>query len=283
MTAATPTRAAERKSIRVNGTDIHYVEQGSGEPLILLHGGMVSTSELWTHHPFAYVSHMDTLAEHFHVIAPDTRSAGLTASPNGPVSCDDLADDVAGLIKTLGLGRAAICGFSDGGITASIAAIRHPEAIRAIVNHAGYDVFNPDAGIFTMGRMMFGGSPEATEANPDAFAAAFGQSDEMRATLEIIKQDPKGPDGRGDWKQYLANNFDRFTHSPGYAFEDLRKIAAPTLILVGDRDHFCSVEEGATAYRMLQDGEMAVLPNHGHFITPAAVETSIEFLQRRLI
>jgi pimeloyl-ACP methyl ester carboxylesterase len=70
------------------------------------------------------------------------------------------------------------------------------------------------------------------------------------------------------------------TRSPGYTFEDFRKISSPTLILTGDRDVVCSVEEGITAYRMLQQGELAVLPNHGHFISPSAVQVSIEFLER---
>ncbi|HEX4427774.1 MAG TPA: hypothetical protein VHZ96_00745, partial [Frankiaceae bacterium] len=49
-----------------------------------------------------------------------------------------------------------------------------------------------------------------------------------------------------------------------------------------DRDQFCSVEEGVTAYRMLQDGELAVLPDTGHLITPAVVEATIEFFERQL-
>jgi pimeloyl-ACP methyl ester carboxylesterase len=61
----------------------------------------------------------------------------------------------------------------------------------------------------------------------------------------------------------------------------LRTITAPTLILVGDRDPFCTVEEGVTAYRALQDGELAVLPNTGHLITPGAVQATIDFFERQ--
>jgi len=63
---------------------------------------------------------------------------------------------------------------------------------------------------------------------------------------------------------------------------ELAKIAVPTLILVGDRDQFCSVEEGAQAYRSLEKGELAVLPGTGHLITPLAVQVAIEFLERQL-
>ena len=61
-----------------------------------------------------------------------------------------------------------------------------------------------------------------------------------------------------------------------------RKITAPTLILVGDRDEFCTVEQAVTAYRALTDGELAILPGHGHYIPPAAIDTTVEFLSRRL-
>ncbi len=58
-----------------------------------------------------------------------------------------------------------ICGFSDGAMTATIVGIRSPESVRALVNYAGYDIFNPQAPSFAMARQMFGGRPEATEAD----------------------------------------------------------------------------------------------------------------------
>jgi pimeloyl-ACP methyl ester carboxylesterase len=266
-----------------NGTDIYYVEVGQGEPLLLLHGGAVSTSPLWAGTPFAYVSHMDTFAEHFRVIAPDTRGSGRTVNPGGgPVSFTQLADDVVALIDALDLGRPLICGFSEGAITATIIGIRNPETVRAIVNHAGYDFFNPQASSFMMMRQMFGGAPDATQADPDAFERTSESSEEMRAMLELMKADHEGAQGEGYLKTYLAQAFDRTTQSPGYTFEDLGKITAPTLILTGDRDDFCSVEEGVEAYRMLEQGELAVLPNHGHFISASAVRVTIEFLEQQL-
>ena len=104
----------------------------------------------------------------------------------------------------------------------------------------------------------------------------------MRAVFELMKSDQDGGQGAGYWKTYLSRSFERITKSPGYTFEDLRRITVPTLILTGDRDQFCSVEEGVTAYRMLQDGELAVLPDTGHLITPAVIETTIEFFERQL-
>jgi pimeloyl-ACP methyl ester carboxylesterase len=187
---------------------------------------------------------------------------------------------VLALIDALDLERPAICGFSEGAITATILSLRHPESVSAVVNHAGYDVFNPQAPSFAMARAMLGGSPEATFANPDAAEMALSGSEEMRATFELLKADHDGAQGEGYWRTYLANAFDRITRSPGYTFADLSAVTAPTLVLVGDRDFFCSVEEAVTTFRSLQDAELAILPNHEHNITAAAVEASVDFLLR---
>ena len=60
--------------VHANGIDIHYVEIGRGQPLVLLHGGLVSTNPIWGDVPVSYNSQMGVLAEHFRIIAPDTRS-----------------------------------------------------------------------------------------------------------------------------------------------------------------------------------------------------------------
>jgi pimeloyl-ACP methyl ester carboxylesterase len=107
------------------------------------------------------------------------------------------------------------------------------------------------------------------------------QSSEMRAMFDLMAGDHDAAQGEGHWQRVIAQTFPRITQHCGYTFQDLARISAPAMILVGDRDAFCSVEEGVTAYRALQAGELAVLPNTGHLITPGAVETAIEFLDRQ--
>jgi pimeloyl-ACP methyl ester carboxylesterase len=280
MTVAAELAQSESRVVHANGIDIHYLEAGEGEPLVLLHGGMVSTNPIWTGVPVAYASHMGTLANHFRVIAPDTRGAGKTRHTDGTVTFDVLADDVVALIDALELDRPLIAGFSEGGITSTVVGIRHPGAVRAIANHAGYDVFDPDALSFAMLRQALGGSPDATEADPDAAARFFSQSPEMQGAFELMKADEDGGQGDGHWREYLRLVFHRTTQPPGYTVQDLGAITAPTLIVVGDRDEFCSVEDGVRAYRALNEGEFAVVPNTGHFITPALVELVVDFLER---
>jgi pimeloyl-ACP methyl ester carboxylesterase len=274
---------ARGQYVSANGIDIHYLDQGEGQPLVLLHGGMVSTNPIWTGVPIAYASHMDTLAEHFRVIAPDTRGGGKTRHTGGPISFDLLADDVAALIDALGLERPLIAGFSEGAITATIVGIRHPDTVRAIVNDAGFDAFDPEnTGLIAVMRQILGGSPDATEPDPDAAARGFEASEQMRPMFELLKRDQASGQGDGHWRTYLRLAWDRCTQTPGYSYTDLAKITAPTLILVGDRDDFCTVEQAVTAYRQLPDGELAILPGHGHYIPPAAIQTTVEFFTRRL-
>ena len=278
----TNTTLAERGAqlVRANDIDVAYVEAGDGPPLVLLHGGFVSTGPTWADSPIAYVRHVAALGKHFRVIAPDTRGSGATVHPGGTVSYSLLADDLMALVDALGLHRPLVAGFSDGAAIATVAAIRQPDAIGALVAHAGYDIFVPDAPIFEMGRALFGGSPEATEGNPDAVEHAFESMPPMAEMLALMKADYDSAQGDGHWREYIRIFFDRVTRSPGYTLHDFRAITCPTLILTGDRDHFCSVEEGAAAYRNLPVGELAVVPATDHAITLAVIDTTIDFLLR---
>jgi pimeloyl-ACP methyl ester carboxylesterase len=276
------TTGSHGRRVHANGLEIHYLDRGEGEPLVLLHGGLVSTNPIWTGVPVAYASHMDTLAEHFRVIAPDTRGCGRTRHTGGSISFDLLADDVAALIDELGLERPLIAGFSEGAITATVLGIRHPNAIRAIVNDAGFDAFDPQAPTIPMMRQILGGSPDATEPDPDAAARGFEASEQMRPMLELMQRDQDDGQGEGHWREYLRLAWDRCTGPPGYTFADLRRITVPTLILAGDRDDFCTAEAAVRAFRQLADGELAILPGHGHYISRAAIDATVEFLARRL-
>jgi pimeloyl-ACP methyl ester carboxylesterase len=268
-------------SVHANGIDIYCREQGEGPALLLLHGGLVSSSSRWAGVPVSYASYLDALVARFRVITPDTRGCARTAhTGSGSISFALLADDTAALIEALGLERPLIAGFSEGAITATILAIRAPHSVSAIVNHAGHDFFNPQAPSFQIMRQLFGGSADATRTDADSVERFFSQTPQMRDMFELMKQDQDEARGAGYWRTYVELAFDRTTRWPGYAFADLGKIEAPTLIMCGDRDDFCSVEDAVSAYRALRRGELAVLPDTGHVITAAAVEAMAEFLEQ---
>ena len=79
----------------VNGLSLHYEEHGSGEPLVLLHGG-IGAGEM-----FAAI--LPELAARRRVITVDLQGHGHTADVDRPLRPESMADDVAALIEHLGL------------------------------------------------------------------------------------------------------------------------------------------------------------------------------------
>jgi pimeloyl-ACP methyl ester carboxylesterase len=268
--------------VHTNGIDIHYLEAGHGIPVILLDNAMVSTDSKWKGHPSAYVGFLDAFAAHFRTIVPDTRGSGQTSHSGGPITHRLLAEDVWGLIEALHLEQPMICGFSDGGEVATITGLRHPAGVRAVVNHGGYDLFDPDAqapGIL-LTRQMLGGTPTASRVDFAAIDRLAAQVPELRTLVDLMRDEHDAAQGDGHWRTVMQLTYDRISRPHGYTAADLAPLTAPTLVLVGDRDPFCPVEDGARLYRTLPAGELAVLPAAGHAIDQAAVSTTIDFLQR---
>jgi pimeloyl-ACP methyl ester carboxylesterase len=274
--------AAERgaKLVPANGVEIAYTEVGDGPPLVLLHGGLVSTGPAWAGSRVAHVDHLAALGKHFRVIAPDTRGSGATVHRGGPATFDVLADDVRALIEALELDRPLIAGFSEGGATATIVALRHAGVVSALVNHAGFDYFDPRGSVAQGVRHAFGGGPDATRADPDAAERLFQSIPPMAATFATMKADYDAAQGDGYWRSYLQLFFDRHVAPLGFSVEDLGAITVPTLILAGDRDMFCSAEAACAAYRTLTAGELAIVPGTGHEITAAGIAAMVDFLAR---
>ena len=263
--------------VRANDIDIHYIDTGTTDnpTLVLLHGGLVSTSEIWEPTPISYASYLRRLAEQFHIIAPDARGSAMTSYPSGPVSMSMLADDVAALIDALGLDRPAVAGFSEGGQVALLLGIRHPDSTGALVCDSGYDVLNPDAPAFAMLPALLGGLPHV---DPDVVEQSFGHDPQMAEVFALMKADQDAARGEGYWRTYVRRTIERWSHWPGYGYADLAKITVPTLIMVGDRDHFCSAEEGTVAFRNLGYGQLAVIPNIGHAISDGKIDAMVSFL-----
>jgi pimeloyl-ACP methyl ester carboxylesterase len=109
----------------VNGLKIYYAIYGTGEPLILLHGGFGLTEMFGPILPM--------LAAGRQVIAADLQGHGRTADSDRPLSLEAMGDDVAGLIRHLGCGQADVMGYSMGGGAALQAAIQHPQLVRKLV------------------------------------------------------------------------------------------------------------------------------------------------------
>jgi pimeloyl-ACP methyl ester carboxylesterase len=109
----------------VNGLQMYYEIHGNGDPVILLHGG-VGASDM-----FGPI--LPKLAESQQVIAVELQGHGRTADIDRPLRYELLADDVAALLKHLGIKQADVVGYSLGGGVALRIAVQHPDRVRKLV------------------------------------------------------------------------------------------------------------------------------------------------------
>ena len=193
----------------VNDLNLYYEVHGDGPPLVLLHGAYM-TAEMMA--PLS-----EGLAGIRQVIVPELQAHGRTGDiADRPLSYEQMGDDAAVLLRHLGLEQADVVGYSMGGGAAIQLAIRHPQLVRRlVVISAGfrYDAMPPEAiAMFpSITPEMFAGSPMETEyqrlaPNPEDFPMLV----EKLKTLDTT--DFAWPD------------------------DDIRGIAAPTLIVLGDSD-----------------------------------------------
>ena len=108
---------------------LHYVESGSGFPLILLHGNGEDSS--YFEHQLAGFS-LD-----FHAIAPDTRGHGKSPRGSAPFSLEQFAEDLLLFMDAHNIARAHILGFSDGANIALAFALKHPERVEKLILNGG--------------------------------------------------------------------------------------------------------------------------------------------------
>ena len=116
---------ASHHTATVNGLKMHYVEAGSGPPLLLLHG----FPETW----FAWRHQILALAEHFRIIAPDLRGYGSTQKPQSGYDKKTMARDIFELMRHLQIERASIVGHDRGARVATRFAKDYPEALDRLV------------------------------------------------------------------------------------------------------------------------------------------------------
>ena len=111
----------------VNGLKMYYEVHGQGEPVVLLHGAFMAITDNWT----VWISE---LAKTRKVIAVEMQGHGRTADINRDLTFENLSDDVAALLDYLKVPTADIIGYSLGGGTAMMFAIRHPDKVRKVVS-----------------------------------------------------------------------------------------------------------------------------------------------------
>jgi pimeloyl-ACP methyl ester carboxylesterase len=250
----------------VNGLQMYYEVHGSGgTPLLLLHGGLFNID-------LQFGELIPGLAANRRVIAADFQGHGRTNDIDRPLRSADLASDVVGLLRHLGVAQADVFGFSVGGAVALHLAIKHPELVRKLI--VSSVSFHPD-----------GDRPENREA-------VGSMSVEMIAGTPM-EQEYLAKSPHPEKLQVLLDKLGAYDEGfPGWSDTDIEGIAAPTLLTFGDCD---AVKlEHAVRFLQLRGGDvngdfvgvpasqLAVFPGTTHFFGLARTELVLDVVLRFL-
>ena len=241
---------------------MYYEEHGDrdGAPLVLLHG-WGGVADVWR-------PQVDAFGARYRLIVPDLRGHGRTDNPGGPGAMNHrrFARDIIALCRALGVERAVFCGHSTGAMLLLTLALAAPALAGALVLAAGTYYYGPELRAWWREQ-----TPETIVSDPA----------EARARHTAL-----GPD---HWRLVAEGFIALNAHAHAEDFpeaEELRAIAAPTLILHGDRDRFFPVQIPTGLYRLLPDAELCILPMTGHAPPTERVEwfnaIVLDFLDRRV-
>ena len=240
--------------VELPGVRTWYEVEGQGEPLLLLHGGFC-TNETWGLQRAEFASYHRTFL-------PERRAHGHTPDVEGTLSFHDMAEDTIDFLSSIVGGPAHLVGWSDGGIVALLVAIARPDIVRKIVVTGANFKPPPEIGM----------------------AEGLDELDADAPEMEMFRSmyEAASPDGAEHWPVVVGKMVEMFRTEPDIPIEDLGRIGAPMLVLVGD-DDFVPLEHTIELYRAIPNSELAVVPgtSHAHFMEkPQLVNRLVlEFLE----
>ncbi len=194
---------------RLGQLELYYETLGSGQPLVLIHGSLM-TIGLLNDYPAL-------LAQHRRVIAVELQAHGHTHDISRPLRYEFLADDIAALLDHLGLPQADLAGYSLGAGVALQVAMRHPGRVRRLIGISA--TYRSD-----------GLHPEMTAAmDSETMLGQLTGSQYHRAYEEVA------PDARL-WPELVRKVLDLDTQPQNWPTAQLAAITAPTMLIVADND-----------------------------------------------
>lgn len=197
-----------------DGVDIHFIDEGEGAPVLLIHGFASNAVVNWV--DTGWVRHLNRSG--FRAIAMDNRGHGASAKLYTPqdYGTPRMAEDARLLLDHLGIGRADVMGYSMGARITAFLAIQHPQYVRsAIFGGLGVNMVRPMAGTGPIATALEAPSIDNV-TNPTARTfRAFADStkSDLKALAACIRgaRDPISPD-------------------------DLKRLQCPVLVAVGSAD-----------------------------------------------
>jgi pimeloyl-ACP methyl ester carboxylesterase len=255
-------QAPDPKRLVVGGVELHYIEQGQGEPLILLHGGQGDYR--------SWQPHMDALSPHYRVISYSRRYHYPNENPiRADYSALIDADDLAALINELELGAVHLVGTSIGAFTALALALKQPNMVRTLVLAeppilAWAADSRDGAAIYRdfMARTHEQAAPAFVAGNDEAAVQVFIDAFDGSGTFASL------PEQRRLAIMQNVNYFKAITLSsdpyPDLPKGSVGRLNKPVLVVRGEHTHEVGRFVSDELVRVLERERYVVIPNAGH-------------------
>lgn len=222
--------------VDAGGVHTYYEVAGTGEPLILLHGGFCTVETFGAQTP--------ALAEQYQIYVPERRGHGRTPDVEGPITYENMAQDTIAFMEALGISSAHLVGWSDGAVVGLLVALQRPDLARKLVLIG--QAMNQD-----------GVSPEGKSQ-----LSNMTQQDIPPMLRELY--DSASPDGADHFGVVFDKLHQLLMTEPNIELTELERLSIPTLVLVADDDIGSTVEYAATMQRALPHSQLAVVPGTSH-------------------
>lgn len=237
-------------TVSVDGRNIRYEESGSGEPLLLLHGGQSDRHQYDLFRPL--------MGAGIRAIAYDQRDTCENVHEGSPpYTFRDMAEDCANFLTAIGLEKAHVMGTSFGGAIAMMTAIHFPERVQSLVLAATFPSF---AMAEPLGIQATTGRDAAAIRRfaIDHMTTPGTRGNDVRVAETEAAVRP-GPPEAVERRMSAARNHD--------CREDLHRIKAPTLVMRGEEDPFISTATAAWTAERIDGARLVLVSQAGHSLT----------------
>ena len=244
--------AQDRSTVMVGDLTVSYGDTGTGTPIVLVHGGGL-TSRMWG-------GFVEAAAPTHRLLTPDTRNHGGTDNPSGTFTYDLAAEDLAGFIAALGLEQPVVMGYSDGGIIVQKFLIAHPGvASAAVIGGATNRVAADDH--YMAGMRTFYGYDQRGDLPDEVLDALEVNAPDFAGRLKALHGGDAAPDR---WRDLHKLAWPVWTTEMVIPDEQLATIDLPVLVILGQNDDFFRSEDALALAEALPKGEIALIPGASH-------------------
>jgi len=260
--------------VRLPHSETYYVEEGSGTPLVLIHG-MGGDHTVWDWQ-------VPALRDRFRIIRPDNLGHGRSEKPAGPWKFTQFSQQIVELLDHLSIPRAVVAGFSLGGSIGQAFAADYPDRIAAliIVSSACARTAEEQAAVDARVAQVAAGGPPAVVDGALKRWFTDGFASKHPALIEY-------------WRQRLLGNdpvpysavYQLYSEVDRQLLHRLGDIRTPTLVITGDKDPGQTPRMAQEMNRRIAGSELQIFPGIPHMSTLEAADqlnaAIADFAQRR--